>query len=197
MKELYIKIGCILFFILILFTGFFAELWAQSSSSYKILKSVLDQAGNTSQSSGYVITDASGQPSPIGVSTSTNYIESSGFLGGGVLSTGVEDKRDGQSPETFKLFQNYPNPFNPSTTIHYTLPFTAHVVLVIYDLSGREVRRLFDDVASEGSYTIEWDGRDLTGRSVASGVYIYKIVVKSTDRSRRSFVDVRKMIFMK
>jgi flagellar hook assembly protein FlgD len=73
------------------------------------------------------------------------------------------------------LSQNYPNPFNPSTTIAYTLEKTAPVTLEIYSILGNKVRTLERKIQTAGSHTVLWDGLDDTGRSVAGGLYIYRL----------------------
>ncbi len=95
--------------------------------------------------------------------------------------TGIEDPaEDTDVPRAFALGQNYPNPFNPSTVIPVTISSTEtgenrHVQLSIYDLRGREVRRLLDRSMSPGSYQIHWDGKDSSGGGLSSGVYLYKL----------------------
>ncbi len=97
------------------------------------------------------------------------------------LGTGIED--DGHElsiPRAFALEQNFPNPFNPSTVIPFTLePVEGsdrqHVTLSIFDLRGREVRRLTDGEMGDGSHRIHWDGRDAAGHPVPSGVYLYTL----------------------
>ncbi|MCK4236238.1 MAG: T9SS type A sorting domain-containing protein, partial [Candidatus Krumholzibacteria bacterium] len=73
------------------------------------------------------------------------------------------------------LNQNVPNPFNPRTTIGFFMPGTEHVQLDIYDLEGRLVQRLIDKPMHSGRHQIEWNGRDNRGRTVASGVYFYRL----------------------
>lgn len=73
-------------------------------------------------------------------------------------------------PKEFKLYQNQPNPFNPSTGIKFDLPKNAYVTLKIYDVNGKEVDVLINDVYNAGSYTYIFDGSNL-----ASGVYFYRI----------------------
>ncbi len=96
----------------------------------------------------------------------------------------------GAAPESFRLEQNYPNPFNPSTTISYQLPKAASVKIVIYDLTGRQVRALVNIRQEAGSYSVLWDGRDQAGQAVASGLYIYHL------RAGR-FTQTRKMLIVK
>ena len=73
-------------------------------------------------------------------------------------------------PENYALYQNYPNPFNSTTTIKYELPEPAFVNLIIYDVLGREVKRLVNEEKPAGKYTVQFDAGNLS-----SGVYLYKI----------------------
>ncbi len=78
-------------------------------------------------------------------------------------------------PQLVRLAQNYPNPFNPRTTIRYDLPTAGRVLLRIHDLHGRRVRTLVDATLDAGFHRAEWDGKDDSGRSVASGIYLYRL----------------------
>ncbi len=74
------------------------------------------------------------------------------------------------------LYQNSPNPFNPSTRIEFYLPERGEVTLDIYDVAGNRISRLVDrEVRSQGLHSIEWNGRDINGRAVSSGVYFYRL----------------------
>ena len=85
-----------------------------------------------------------------------------------------------------RLNQNYPNPFNPTTTIGFTLRERSHVTLRVYNVAGQLVRTLVDEVRASGvSHTVDWDGRDARGTSVASGVYFYRLVTKDATRTRK------------
>lgn len=75
------------------------------------------------------------------------------------------------APGAFILYQNYPNPFNPSTTIPYYLAEDGKVILRILNTKGQTVRILVEEAKSAGLYQAFWDGKDLFGREVASGVY--------------------------
>jgi hypothetical protein len=79
------------------------------------------------------------------------------------------------SPVSPILAQNAPNPFNPSTQINYSLPTQGSVRIAIYDVRGREVRVLVDDVKPAGNYNCEWNGNDSHGSALASGVYLYRL----------------------
>jgi flagellar hook assembly protein FlgD len=94
----------------------------------------------------------------------------------------------------FKLNQNYPNPFNPSTTISFNLNKTSEVKLAIYDALGRLVQVLLDNKLQEGNYDVEWNGKNYSGTSVGSGVYIYKIIVKAENKL---FSQSKKMTLVK
>ncbi len=78
-------------------------------------------------------------------------------------------------PEIFRLMQNYPNPFNPGTTIRYTLTKTADVKLTVYNALGQKVKILLSGRMNVGAHSVEWDGTNMTGEQVASGVYYYKL----------------------
>jgi hypothetical protein len=72
---------------------------------------------------------------------------------------------------------NYPDPFNPHTTIRYVLPEPGPVTLIVYDLSGRIVRKLRNAMPEDaGAHEVAWNGCDESGRPVASGAYIYRLM---------------------
>ena len=95
-------------------------------------------------------------------------------------------------PAQFKLQQNWPNPFNPSTTISFWLATASAVELNIYDILGQKVRLLADGVHPAGAHSVRWDGRDQSGKGVASGVYLYRII---THRGR--FTQTKKMVLVR
>ncbi len=73
-------------------------------------------------------------------------------------------------PQSWYLAQNFPNPFNPTTHIVFRIPRAEHVSLKIYDLQGRKVVTLVNEVKAPGSYGVAWDARGF-----ASGVYFYRL----------------------
>jgi photosystem II stability/assembly factor-like uncharacterized protein len=77
---------------------------------------------------------------------------------------------DNITPADFVLYQNYPNPFNPSTTIKYSVPARSHVSLKVYDLLGREMTALVNEIKERGNHSV-----DFTANNISSGVYIYKL----------------------
>lgn len=88
-------------------------------------------------------------------------------------------------PSATALTGNYPNPFNPSTTIKFQCAEAAEVELVIYNLKGQTVKTLIDSQMIPGFHTIQWDGRDSSGISTASGIYLYKIKVGNYESSKK------------
>ncbi|MFC1476905.1 putative Ig domain-containing protein [candidate division KSB1 bacterium] len=79
----------------------------------------------------------------------------------------------------------YPNPFNSTVTVRFDLNTRRNVKVEIYNLQGRKIRMLVNDVLGNGSYTAEWDGFSDTGRYVSSGMYICRITVGSASRNFR------------
>ncbi len=97
------------------------------------------------------------------------------------------------APKVFTLFQNYPNPFNPTTTISYQLPTQSHVTLKVFDVLGREVETLVDQMKAAGEYTATWNAE-----KVPSGVYFYRIITASpSTRSGHNYIGTKKLILMK
>ena len=88
-------------------------------------------------------------------------------------------------PNSFDMSQNYPNPFNPSTKINYDLPVDGNVSIVLYDLTGRQVASIVNEVKTAGYYTVSFNASNL-----ASGMYFYRI-------SASNFVSTKKMVLVK
>ena len=88
-------------------------------------------------------------------------------------------------PKEFALEQNYPNPFNPSTAIRFQIPRAANVTLRVFDVLGREERTLLNQSMGPCSYTVNWDGRNLSGAQVGSGVYFYRLQAGEQSLTRR------------
>lgn len=105
------------------------------------------------------------------------------------LPTAVEERR-AEGFDSYALFQNYPNPFNPSTTIRFEVPRRSHVSITIYDLHGHEVRKLVVGEFGAGSFEAVWDGRNHSGKIVASGVYLIRMQADQ-------FVSVKKLMLIR
>ena len=78
------------------------------------------------------------------------------------------------------LLQNYPNPFKRTTLISFRNPGYNRVTLDVIDLSGRQVRRLVDEVLMAGDYTVTWNARDEANLDVQPGVYLYRMISGKT-----------------
>ena len=105
---------------------------------------------------------------------------------GSYAATGyVDNPNQTIPPLRDQLLQNYPNPFNPSTSISFSLSKASHASLRIYNLKGQLVRTLLDGQLSQGSHTLVWDGRDSSGTSVASGVYLYRLETPGSSFGKR------------
>ena len=101
-------------------------------------------------------------------------------------TTGVKDKNS-NLPIEFNLSQNYPNPFNPSTIINYSLPKASMVSIKIYDILGREVASLVNEMKDAGTYSVQFSSENY---HLTSGIYLYQL--KAGD-----FSSMKKMILMK
>jgi len=88
-------------------------------------------------------------------------------------------------PEVTKLIGNYPNPFNPETRIVFWLKQNAKVKLSIYNDRGQLVRTLVNNDLTAGQYSIPWDGKADNGRTVNSGVYIYKLTAPNYNKAEK------------
>jgi len=93
------------------------------------------------------------------------------------------------TPQKYYLSQNYPNPFNPVTKIDYELPYDGRVILKIYDITGREIKTLVDDMNTAGYYTVVFNASNF-----ASGIYFYKFTAIFFGKE---FITIKKMILIK
>jgi hypothetical protein len=98
-------------------------------------------------------------------------------------TTGIDD-----SPIALGLLQNMPNPFRGSTVIRFVLPGEDHVSIRVFDAAGRRVRSLLDAAMPAGPHDVTWNGRDETGRPVASGIYFYRMEDSERREMRRMFL---------
>ncbi|MFQ6094081.1 MAG: FlgD immunoglobulin-like domain containing protein, partial [bacterium] len=107
----------------------------------------------------------------------------------------------------YELAQNYPNPFNTTTHIRFQIPAfdsqlflkgsrsqshrdgVSFVSLKIYNILGQEVRSLVDEPQEAGHYSVSWDGRDDSGREVASGIYFYQLKIGSFAHTKRMLLS--------
>ena len=98
------------------------------------------------------------------------------YYGDEVTVVSTEDGGEGEEEivNDYALYQNYPNPFNPTTKISYQIPQSGKVVLKVYDILGREVKTLVNELQQSGKYQINFNASDL-----ASGIYFYRIIAEN------------------
>ncbi|MCK5408437.1 MAG: T9SS type A sorting domain-containing protein, partial [Candidatus Krumholzibacteria bacterium] len=125
------------------------------------------------------LTDIDGNPRIVGVAVDMGAYEY-------VVATAVEESPIAVSG----LHAPYPNPFNPAVKIIYQLDTRQSVELSIYDVSGRLVRSLVDEVRDSGVHEAVWDGTDRAGGRVASGVYLVRLIAGTK-------IDNRKITLLK
>ena len=94
------------------------------------------------------------------------------------------------SPYTFSMSPAYPNPFNPVTTITYSLPEESYINLSIYNMTGRLIKTLKTGLSTTGIHEIQWNGTNMYGENVSSGIYFCEM----NDKERANFI---KLILMK
>ena len=94
-------------------------------------------------------------------------------------------------PNEFALHQNYPNPFNPYTQISFDVPKGSDLVrLNIYNILGKKVNTLVNEIINPGRHTLEWNAKDNDGNPVASGIYFYEL-------SSPNFTTRKKMLLIR
>lgn len=114
----------------------------------------------------------------------------------GRIPTDIGDDNPSSLPNAFELAPNYPNPFNPTTTISYTInrgedgATPKATRLAVFNALGQHVKTLVDEVQIPGRYSVEWNGTNQAGQTVASGVYFYRL-------SRDDVAVSRKMVLVK
>lgn len=92
--------------------------------------------------------------------------------------TDVED--DYSTVYHYQLNQNYPNPFNPTTTISFTIPASSNVSLKVFNILGKEVATLVNEIKSAGNYSINFDASGLS-----SGVYFYQLTTDNYTTTKK------------
>lgn len=125
-------------------------------------------------------------------------------MGGGLLKLTLADLAGNESvwerqvnlsdlvsgPVHYALHQNFPNPFNPETMIKFELPIETKVRLSVFNMLGQEVRTLVSERMGIGRYSFSWDAKDAFGRSLAAGIYLYRLETSDV-------VFIKKMVLLK
>ncbi|MDP2303735.1 MAG: T9SS type A sorting domain-containing protein [Ignavibacteria bacterium] len=92
---------------------------------------------------------------------------------------------DIMNPASYLLEQNYPNPFNPTTTISFQIPSEEFVTVKVYDVLGKEIKTILNEIKKAGVYEIPFNGSELS-----SGLYVYRITAGN-------FISEKKMILLR
>ena len=108
--------------------------------------------------------------------------------GGGTVDVPNENK--GLISQEFILYDNYPNPFNPVTTLLYDLPENSLVNITIYDMMGREVKTLVNQIQDAGYRSVVWNATNDYGKPVSAGIYLYQI-------QAGKYISTKKMVLLK
>ncbi len=93
-------------------------------------------------------------------------------------------------PQQYKFYQNYPNPFNAETKLRFEFPRNEEAELIVHNILGQRIKTLFRGNALGGMNTKTWDGKDESGKYVASGVYFARL--KTRDK-----IYIIKMLFLR
>ena len=147
---------------------------SETEDFVRVNDGLIEGQGTTSSAHDYSFVDATGGTwylieniSLDGLSTFDGPVQAS------VLS-GVKSE---SSPTAYALITNYPNPFNPSTEIRYALATAGLVELTVYNVRGKSIKQLVSAHQAPGTYSIVWDGLNLQGQRVDSGIYLCELKV--------------------
>ena len=103
------------------------------------------------------------------------------FIPEGIVNNGTP-----ASPDDYGLKQNFPNPFNPDTRISFALEEDGPAQITIYNLKGNKIKTIFDGIVEANMVqSAYWDGKDENGKTVATGVYLYRLRTNSTNYTKR------------
>ena len=94
----------------------------------------------------------------------------------------------GLQPGQFKLHQAYPNPFNPTTTLKYEMGSAGPVSINVFDVSGHKIRSLYNGIQIPGQHEVRWDAKNDNGRSMSSGVYLFKVNVNGKTHTAKTLL---------
>ncbi len=138
-------------------------------------------------SGAYRVGSTAGQ-SAVGWLTGTNLLAHIGFWYPDIV-TGIEEKgrfrwESADIRET-RLYPPVPNPFTGAALIRYTLNTERQTLMQVCDITGRVIRTLVHSTQKPGRYSLVWDGKDNTGRAVASGIYICRFVAGDYQRNTK------------
>lgn len=97
-------------------------------------------------------------------------------------------------PKDTKLSSAYPNPANPTTTVSYELNRPSQVKIEVFNILGQRVKQLFEATKPAGVFSITWDGTNISGRQVASGNYIIRMITRGEESNKVKHYDTKVVI---
>lgn len=97
-------------------------------------------------------------------------------------------------PNNIELSQNYPNPFSSSTLIPYKINTKSEAQIIIYDLLGREVKKLTNVSKNPGQYYLHWDGKNKFGKKASSGIYICRLQAGNETQVKKMILGMNEQI---
>jgi hypothetical protein len=106
----------------------------------------------------------------------------------------VNVAQETQQPEQFYLYSNYPNPFNPSTKFNFDISEHSNVIIIVYNILGKEITTLLEKELSPGNYSINWDAKDSNGQLLPSGVYLIRF---NAENSNTHYIQTIKSVLLK
>jgi hypothetical protein len=119
-------------------------------------------------------------------------VRDNGGISWGNCGTGGVTRISEIIPKEFDLLQNYPNPFNPRTKIEFNIPVKSLVRISIFDITGKEITRIFENDLPPGEYRAEWEASNYS-----SGVYFYSIIAVDQTNEGNVYSETKKMILLR
>lgn len=161
--------------------------------SYQLKKAVISPSGEITSSANYWCGSSLSQFST-GKLAGSGYIAFIGFWSPKFHYTDIEENVY-QKVFPLKLYQNIPNPAKGPTTIPFSLPSRKEISIIIYDVTGKVVRKLiFNRTFNAGFYRVRWDLKNEEGKEVSSGVYFYRLYAKNYEETKKMVILKRRNI---
>ncbi len=144
-----------------------------------IVRDVVAGGGGAASSADHLLLHTIGQPVIDLTSTTAHALEQGFWYLPWVIVTDAETP----VPFAYRLDQNYPNPFNPVTTIRFSLTRPSRVTVRVYDVAGRLVRTIVDEMMEAGEHSLPFEAGGL-----ASGVYFYRLKAAHFEKTKKMIV---------
>lgn len=165
--------------------GFHLQRRTESDTVFADISPLIPGQGTTSEPSDYSFTDTTATINRWYYRLKVMPLTGDAHYSNTILVDVTTGVTSGLTQYEYKLEQNFPNPFNPSTEIRYQTSEVSHVSLMVFDLLGREVARLVDEVKQPGEFSVGWDAS-----AFSSGIYFYRL-------HTGAFIQTKRMILMR